>query len=94
VDMARDNRRILNAIMVIVNECLGILGEPQLDLRQRAVLIRILSGMARKTAPLETPFNRRLLNVVKMNPGVEQKHELARLLGLGAMTRFPTEIEK
>lgn len=82
--MARDNQRILKAILVVVNECLGILGEPQLDLHQRAVLIRILSGMARKPAPLETPFNRRLMSVVKMDPGIDQKQELARLLGLEA----------
>lgn len=84
VDMARDSHAVLHAILVVINECLGILGMPRLNDKQRSVLIGVLCGMARKSAPLQTPFNHRLLGVIKMKPGIEQQRELARLLGLEA----------
>ena len=80
--MARDSHAVLRAILVVVNECLGILGMQRLNDKQRAVLIGVLCGMARKPGPLQKPFNRRLLGVIKMEPGVEQKRELEHLLGL------------
>jgi hypothetical protein len=79
--MAQD-RRILNAIMVVVNECLGILETPQLDQRQRAVLICILSGMAHKSGPLQKPFNRRLVDVMRMQDENAKRKTLLSLLGL------------
>jgi hypothetical protein len=79
--MAQD-RRILNAIMVVVNECLCILGVPQLDQRQRAILICILSGMVRKSGPLQKPFNRRLVDAMRMRDEAAKRRTLASLLGL------------
>jgi hypothetical protein len=79
--MAQD-RRILNAIMVVVNECLCILGVPKLDQRQRAILVGILSGMARKSRPLQKPFFRRLVNVMRMQDESARRRTLASLLGI------------
>ncbi len=80
--MDHDSHRVLNAILVIVNECCGILGIPQLDKRQRAILICILAGMARKAGPLQMPFNRRLIGVMRMDAGDDQRRALCAVLGM------------
>ena len=77
-----NNRQVLNAILIVVNECLGILDIPQLDKRQRAILICILAGMARKHGPLQMPFNRMLINALRMESGAEQQRALYAVLGL------------
>ncbi len=82
--MARDSRETLKAILIVVNECLGVLGLPRLNDKQCGVLIAILCGMARKPTPLQKPFNRRLLDVLKIQPGDARRRELARLLGVEA----------
>ena len=79
--MAQD-KRILNAITVVINECLEILGAPQLDQRQRSILICILSGMARKSGPMQIPFNRRLVDVMRMQDENAKRRTLLSLLGM------------
>ena len=86
--MARDSRQVLNAIMIVVNECMGILGIPQLDKRQRALLICVLSGMARHAGPMQTPFNVRLVNALRTEPGNKQRQALCDVLGM----RLPNEL--
>lgn len=80
--MPRDNLQVLNAIMVVVNECLRALDIPQLDRRQRALLICILAGMARHAGPLQTPFNMRLVRALRMEAGAERQRALRAVLGL------------
>ncbi len=80
--MARDDgSRIVTAILVVVNECLGILGIQQLDRKQQEILACILTGMARRHRPMQTPFNRRLVDVMRMQPGDEQRRALCAVLG-------------
>lgn len=80
--MARNSQEVLKSILIVVNECLGVLGMPRLNDTQCGVLIAILCGMARKPAPLQKPFNRRLLDVLKIHPDDARRRELARLLEL------------
>lgn len=88
--MYRDSHRVLSAIMIVVNECMGILGIPQLDKRQQTILVCILAGMARKSGPMQMPFNRRLVNVMRMQAGDEQKSALRSVLGMGLSNELHT----
>jgi len=77
-----DNERIVTAIIVVINECMGILGCKTLDRKQRAVLGRVLAGMARKTAPMQKPFNRQLVDAMRIQDEAARRRSLASLLGV------------
>lgn len=83
-------KRVLTAILVIVNECMGILGAPQLDKRQQAILVCILAGMARKPKPLQIPFNKRLIGVMRMESGAGQRSALCAVLGMRLSSELHT----
>jgi hypothetical protein len=67
----------------LVNQSLEILDEPRLSKIQGVMIMVLMIITAMDISSSRNFFVKKLDRVFEMQPGVEQKQELARLLGLG-----------